>query len=56
MVIYYPNIKIFTLLHILNADPEGSASLNVLWQQVTLPLIYIQHLGYADMAIYKSAV
>ena len=28
-----------TPLHILNAEPEGSASLNVLWQPVTLPLI-----------------
>jgi hypothetical protein len=55
---------IFTPLHILNAEPEGSASLNVLWQPVTLslinpPLLYSiasQNLGIAEIAIYKSAV
>ena len=29
--------NIFTPLRILNADPKGLASLNVLWQPVTLP-------------------
>ena len=56
MVIYYPNIKFLQYCTFKDADPEGSASLNVLLQQVTLPLIYIQHIGIAEMAIYKTAV